>query len=209
VDDLPGELKALTRLAPRCVVLDAMGVIFAARDDVAELLVPFVRAQGGAQDSRIVESAYLAASLGEIDPDTFWQRVGLAPDVEPAYLRSHRLTPGALEFLAKASAANLPVWCLSNDVARWSKQIRRTLAVEPLLTGAVISSDAHIRKPDRGIYERLLAETGLRPSEVLFVDDRESNVRSAAALGIRSIEFEGPRDYERLSAALFGSRLSD
>jgi FMN phosphatase YigB (HAD superfamily) len=204
VDDLSGELNgALMCLAPRCVVLDAMGVLFAARDDVAELLVPFVRAHGGAQDSRIVESAYLAASLGEIDPDTFWRRVGLAPDVEPAYLSSHRLVPGALAFLVRACDARLPVWCLSNDVARWSKQIRQTLAVEPLLTGAVISSDVRVRKPDREIYERLLAETGLRPSEVLFVDDRANNVRSAAALGIRSVEFEGPQDYERLSAALF------
>lgn len=180
-----------------------MGVIFAAADDVAELLVPFVRAQGGARDARIVEVAYLDASLGEIDADTFWRRVGLAPDVEPAYLSSHRLSPGTLEFLAQARGVNLPVWCLSNDVGRWSKHIRHALGVEPLLAGAVISSDARVRKPDPEIYERLLAETGYHPSELLFVDDRAKNVRSAVALGIPSIEFNGPHDYERLSAVLF------
>jgi FMN phosphatase YigB (HAD superfamily) len=204
VDDLPGELTgALGRLVPRCVVLDAMGVIFAAQDDVAELLVPFVRAQGGVHDSSIVESAYFDASLGEIDADTFWRRVGLAPDVEPAYLASHRLLSGTLEFLEKARSASLPVWCLSNDVGRWSRRLRNALGVEPLLAGAVISSDARVRKPHSGIYERLLVETGCHPSELLFVDDRATNVRSAAALGIPSIEFNGTQDYERLSAALF------
>jgi len=204
VDDLPGELNgALGRLAPRCVVLDGMGVIFAAQDDVAELLVPFVRAQGGVHDSRVVKSAYLDASLGEIDADAFWRRVGLAPDVEPSYLASHRLVAGTLEFLAKARSAGLAVWCLSNDVGRWSRRLRHALGVEPLLTGAVISSDVRVRKPDSGIYERLLVETGCPPSELLFVDDRAANVRSAAALGIPSIEFKGTQDYERLSAALF------
>lgn len=204
MDHLPGELTgALERLAPRCVVLDAMGVIFAAQDDVAELLVPFVRAQGGTPDSRAVEAAYLDASLGEIDADAFWRRVGLAPDVEPAYLASHRLVSGTLEFLAKARSARLPVWCLSNDVGRWSRRLRDALGVEPLLAGAVISSDARVRKPDSGIYERLLVETGCHPSDLLFVDDRATNVRSAAMLGIPSIEFNGTQDYERLSAALF------
>jgi HAD superfamily hydrolase (TIGR01509 family) len=184
-------------------VLDAMGVIFAARDDVAELLVPFVRAYGGANDARVIEAAYLDASLGGIDADTFWLRVGLAPNVEAAYLASHRLGAGALDFLAQARAANLPVWCLSNDVGRWSRTIRRELGVEPLLAGAVISSDVRVRKPDRGIFERLLVETGYRPSELLFVDDRANNVRSAAALGIASLEFTGTQDFERLSVALF------
>jgi FMN phosphatase YigB (HAD superfamily) len=204
VDDLPGKLNdALVRSAPRCIVLDAMGVIFAARDDVAELLVPFVRAQGGVRDAHIVESTYLAASLGQIDADTFWRRVGLAPDVEPAYLAAHRLVPGTLEFLAKARGAKLPVWCLSNDVGRWSRHLRHALGVEPLLAGAVISSEVRVRKPDRMIYERLLVETGYQPHELLFLDDRAHNVQSASALGIPSVEFKEPADYERLCAALF------
>jgi HAD superfamily hydrolase (TIGR01509 family) len=141
--------------------------------------------------------------LGEIDADEFWRRVGLAADVEGAYLASHRLEPGTLEFLTQARRANLPVWCLSNDIGRWSKQLRHALGIEELLTGALISSDVRVRKPDREIYVRLLAETGYRPYELLFVDDRANNVRSARALGIPAIEFKGAQDYERLSAALF------
>jgi len=195
----------MSDLSPQCLVLDAMGVLFSAADDVAELLIPFIRSAGGESDARKIESVYLQASLGDIDADTFWNHVGLNPDVEHAYLSKHRLAAGALEFLTSARRAGLPVWCLSNDVGRWSKHLRRTLDIEPLLAGAVISSDARVRKPDRGIYERLLVETGCRPAELLFVDDRAKNVAGAAALGIPATEFTGPHDYMHLGAKLFGA----
>jgi len=180
-----------------------MGVLFSAADDVAELLIPFIRSAGGESDTRVIESAYLEASLGRIDVDTFWAYVGLSPEVEHAYLSKHRLADGAMEFLASARRAGLPVWCLSNDVGRWSKRLRESLGIEPLLAGAVISSDAKVRKPDRGIYERLLTDTGCRPSDLLFVDDRATNVASASALGIPALVFTGPHDYVRLGAKLF------
>lgn len=188
---------------PNCLVLDAMGVLFAAADDVAEILIPFIRSAGGERDPRTIESLYLEASLGAIDADAFWVRVGLDPAVEDAYLSKHRLVAGAREFLAGALQAGLPVWCLSNDVGRWSRRLRERLEIERLLAGAVISSDAQVRKPDRGIYERLLVETGRRPAELLFVDDRATNVAGAAALGIPAIEFTGPQTYGELSAKLF------
>ncbi len=83
-----------------CVVLDAMGVVFRAADDVAELLVPFVRNRGGVEDVGAIEAAYLDASRGSITADAFWLKVGLSPSLEDDYLSGHALTPGAREFLA-------------------------------------------------------------------------------------------------------------
>lgn len=97
-----------------CVVLDAMGVVFRAADDVAELLVPFVRNRGGVDDVGAIEAAYLDASRGSITADAFWLKVGLSPSLEDDYLSGHALTPGAREFLGHASDMNAPVWLLSN-----------------------------------------------------------------------------------------------
>ena len=182
----------------RKIALDAMGVLFAAADDVAELLVPFVRSAGG--NANAVETAYLHASLGGIDADAFWARVGLDASVEDTYLAMHALMPGAREFLLRAQEAGVPVWCLSNDVARWSTKLRAAFGIEPLLAGAVISSDVGARKPDARIYRRLLDRAGCRPSEVVFVDDRARNVEAAAVLGIRSKCFTQAYGFERLSA---------
>ena len=68
--------------------------------------------------------------------------------MEDAYLARHSLTSDALEFLLAASNAGVAVWCLSNDVARWSTKLRNVFGLDDLLAGAVISSDARVRKPD-------------------------------------------------------------
>jgi HAD superfamily hydrolase (TIGR01509 family) len=190
---------------PRCVVLDAMGVLFAAADDVAELLVPFVRGAGG--DGNAVAAAYLDASLGRIDADAFWQRVGLDAALEGPYLAGHTLVPGARAFLERARDADMPVWCLSNDVARWGAAIRASLDIEHLLRGVIISSDVGVRKPDAGIYERLLEQVGYPATDLLFVDDRPRNVAAAAALGIRAVCFSTEYGYQRLATEIWAPTM--
>ena len=117
-------------MTPACVVLDAMGVMFAAADDVEELLIPFVTSINGAADARQIRSAYLDASLGAIGADEFWTSVGLSPAVEDDYLTRHTLVHGVVPFLRTAKAAGVPVWCLSNDVARWSAKLRASFGLD-------------------------------------------------------------------------------
>ncbi len=191
----------------QCLVLDAMGVIFAAADDVADLLIPFVREAGGSASSKEIESAYLEASLGVIDADEFWSKVGLDTSLENVYLLKHSLMSGVGEFLLKAKRSGIPVWCLSNDVDRWSRKLRATFNIEDLLAGAVISSEAKARKPDRRIYECLLDRSGYRVDELLFIDDRAKNVEAASALGIRSLRFSSKFGYEHLADEIQMSTL--
>ena len=75
-----------------CIVLDAMGVIFRAADDVAELLIPFITEAGGNVDAKTIASAYFDASLGMINADEFWNKVHLDPSLEDDYLSRHSLS---------------------------------------------------------------------------------------------------------------------
>jgi len=108
----------------KCLVLDAMGVVFSAADDVAELLIPFVRNRGGTESADAIQSAYVEASLGAITPDAFWLRVGLRASLEDDYLAGHSVTAGALDLLKRAENRGVPVWLLSNDIERWSRRLR-------------------------------------------------------------------------------------
>lgn len=178
-----------------------MGVMFQAADDVAELLIPFIAQCGGLTDSEAIEATYLEASLGGIEADGFWKTVGLDPSAEDAYLSRHALVPGVDAFLRDARRNKIPVWCLSNDVGRWSRKLRRRFDIEDLLAGAVISSDVRARKPAREIYECLLAASGFRPEELLFVDDRAKNVDAAVALGIAAVQFDPKTGFRDLLRA--------
>jgi putative hydrolase of the HAD superfamily len=189
----------------KCIALDAMGVIFNAADDVAELLVPFIKDRNKMNTTEEIEALYIEASLGIISPDEFWNKVNLSPDVEDTYLSGHSLVPGVKEFLENARLRNIPVWCLSNDVERWSAKLRVMFGIEELLTGAVISSEARLRKPDSRIYQCFLDRSGYKPSEVLFVDDRIRNVEAAAEMGINTILFSKETSYQILTENVFAS----
>ena len=60
--------------------------------------------------------------------------------------------------------------------------------------GGVISSEVKFSKPDRRIFEILLEKYRLIPSESLFIDDIEINVRSAESLGINGLVTYGSDD---------------
>jgi HAD superfamily hydrolase (TIGR01509 family) len=183
----------------RCVVLDAMGVIFSAADDVVELLIPFIRKNGGTEDDELIQSMYVEASLGAITPDKFWRAVGLRPSLEDDYLAGHSLMPGALEFLRNANERRVPVWCLSNDVERWSRKLRASFRIDARLSGAVISSDARARKPSAAIYQSFLDRSGYRPEDILFVDDRAKNVEAALEMGTAALRFERDTGFAALT----------
>lgn len=171
----------------RTVVLDAMGVIFQAKDDVAELLLPFVKRYNDSIDEQDLYARYEQASLGHINVDEFWQGLGLSPSVEDEYLAGHELNKGVLEFLTFARDSGINVWCLSNDVSRWSLKLRQRFTIEGLFVDFVISGDIGFRKPSEEAYRCLIDRIGFVPH--LFVDDRERNVVAARSTGIHSVIF--------------------
>jgi HAD superfamily hydrolase (TIGR01509 family) len=169
------------------VVLDAMGVIYQAGDDVVELLHPFIVEKGGADDLQRIMAVYLDASLGRITAAAFWRAVGIDPALEDEYLERHRLNRGLLTFLRSAHHDGLDLWCLSNDVSEWSSKLRKMFGLDRYFNGFVISGDAGLRKPDPAIYKALLERTGGRAQDTIFVDDQVRNLNSAAEQGIVTV----------------------
>jgi epoxide hydrolase-like predicted phosphatase len=55
-----------------------------------------------------------------------------------------------------------------------------------LVDYAYYSHHIQLRKPDADIYEFVLAQEDLLPTEVLFIDDREDNILAASKLGIHT-----------------------
>lgn len=59
----------------------------------------------------------------------------------------------------------------------------------PLLDGGVFSCDVKLIKPDLRIYECLAKKYNLVPSECVFIDDLEKNVKAARDFGFNAIQF--------------------
>lgn len=172
------------------LALDAMGVIYSVGDDTGELLVPFVAQHGGTSDPATIEAHYVAASLGEITPETFWRGVGVGPELEDEYLALHQLSPGVEQFLDQVQQRVAGICCISNDVSAWSLKLRERFGLDRWFSTWVISADVGARKPSPDIYEALIESLGVEPRQIVFVDDRTSNLNAAVAVGIRTVLFD-------------------
>jgi putative hydrolase of the HAD superfamily len=169
------------------LMLDAMGVLYRAGDDVAELLVPFVRNHGQTGlSAEAIEREYVAASLGQIDTTTFWKGMGVDPALEDDYLAGHRLIDGTREALLRLQQRFSRIACLSNDVADWSAKLRRRFGLETWIDPWFISGDLGMRKPSPEIYRLAIERLDAQQQGVVFVDDRLRNLDAAKALGIRT-----------------------
>ena len=172
----------------KILVLDAMGVIYQSCDDVEELLVPFIREKGSNIDKKIIEAHYTRASLGEFSSEEFWTRVGVDYNLEDEYLDRHQLSAGLLDFLLVFnSQIKVPIYCLSNDVSEWSIKLRKKFQLDQYVERWFISGDLKIRKPSSGIYDVLIREANVKPTQMLFVDDRKKNIMKANEFGIQTV----------------------
>ncbi len=107
--------------------------------------------------------------------------------------RSEEMVAGqldpAVEVLAEVKAAGVPCLALSNMEPDKFLLRRARFPFFGLLDGWVISGIEGVAKPDRAIFEILLARYDLEPAATVFVDDMAANVAAARELGIRAIEY--------------------
>jgi len=139
---------------------------------------------------------------GDITPQAYWSKVVPATvelnaellgklrrwDVE---MWSHT-NPVMIEWLARLRTAGFKTALLSNMHCDMVVRVRRDLEWFKQLDFAVLSSEVHLAKPERAIYQRCLAGLALEPSEALFIDDRGVNVQAAIDAGWQALRFQSP-----------------
>jgi 2-haloacid dehalogenase len=111
---------------------------------------------------------------------------------------------GTVEILGELRDAGIRLLALSNWSAETFPIARERYPFLGWFEGIVISGEVKAAKPDERIFRVLIDRHGVEPSETLFVDDNEPNVRAAAALGFVTVLFTDP---PALRAALEGFGL--
>ena len=109
----------------------------------------------------------------------------------------------AVAWIEQLKASGLKVYLLSN-YPRDVFTLHTECGCFPFLDrvdGRVVSGFVKMVKPNADIYEYLLSEYGLAAGECVFVDDRQENVETARALGMKGIVFQG---YEQACSELDG-----
>ncbi len=101
-------------------------------------------------------------------------------------LKKRPATPG---WLKELKAKGYRLLYLSNYSHYVMEKNPEVLDFLPLLDGGVFSCDVQLIKPDRKIYGCIKEKYNLVPSECVFIDDLEKNIKAAKDFGFHGIQF--------------------
>ena len=97
----------------------------------------------------------------------------------------------------------IPLYLLSNTTDRFYR-FRERIPAWPLMTGALLSFEEHLLKPDPEIYRRLFSRFGLSPGSCFFVDDSQANIEAARWCGMKVCLYRGDAGEVRGALRLAG-----
>ena len=190
---MPSTAPAPISLAPRVVVFDYGEVIShePADADRERLVVragvpaePFWAAYWANREPLDQGTASIAEYWAAVarDVGAEWDAV----DVHELWAIDHRgwlsVDPGTLRVLHALADGGTRLALLSNAGADFSGWLRSG-SFAPLFERVFVSGELGLVKPHAAIYEHVIDELGITPSELLFVDNRSENVEGARAVG--------------------------
>lgn len=179
---------------PKVLLLDVMGTLV--HDPFYDVMPAFFEMSFDELMAAKHPTAWVEFEHGRMDAGAFldqffadgrdFDRAGFMKAVREAYA----LLPGIGPLLAELANLGVPMFALSNYPI-WYRLIEAELGLSRFLEWSFVSCDTQVRKPDPRAYLGPCAALRVLPEDALFVDDRASNCAAAAAVGLRTIVFQG------------------
>jgi epoxide hydrolase-like predicted phosphatase len=151
--------------------------------------VPFEKAK------ELVSEPWVDFMSGKITEDQYWRRVeniyGQPIDIDKRKIWNTWEDMGPrqamLEYVKMLKSKDYIVGLLSN-VIPVTEAIIREKGIYDLFDPCILSCHVGLLKPDKAIYEELLRQLpGIKPEEIVFVDDQVHNLTPAQEMGIHTV----------------------
>lgn len=94
--------------------------------------------------------------------------------------------PETLQLMDKLRQKNITIGLLSNALPNLSDTAKNLTDKKNIFT----SYELGLLKPDIKIYQVVLQKLNAKPQEVIFIDDKQTNVEAAKLIGIHGIVFD-------------------
>ncbi|EPT8450986.1 HAD family hydrolase [Vibrio fluvialis] len=117
--------------------------------------------------------------------------------IEPAELETlfhyikatQQLIDGTQTLMDDLLDAGYTLYALTDNVNEIVAHLKATYDFWPKFSGAVVSSECGLLKPDPRIYQHLAHSQNILPHESVFMDDMPANVQGAIDQGFHSFQF--------------------
>jgi len=147
------------------------------------------------------ESPGVLFDAGQIVATEFYNRCCETLGVEPtqkfagvfrhAYAEIFSVRPKMGELIEKL-ADEYELWMMSNTNVWHLEYLRQNFSYLNLFTRNCNSHDVGYVKPDPRVFQKAIEWSGKNPEDLIFVDDKESNISAATAEGISGVHFTTP-----------------
>ena len=139
---------------------------------------------------KMSEKEYIAkcANIFGVDLDYHKSRIKFEKD---------RLNHSLIQIVKKLRT-KYKIGLLSNNSDAYTREYLFKPKLDKLFDVMVLSHLEGMRKPEPEIYLLLAKRMGLKPSEILYLDDQPSRLSPAGELGFKILLYEGPKTDEIL-----------
>jgi putative hydrolase of the HAD superfamily len=185
-------------LPPKAVVFDLDGVVrLYDPHQIAAIEDRYGVPRGAIHDAAFEPELLARVTTGQIADDGWRSAIAteLSRDFEQAAqavsdwtTQTGAISTDALA-IVRACRARQPVALLTNATTRLPIDLER-LGLHDQFDAIFNSSAIGLAKPDPKIYTYVAAQLQTDPADLLFIDDRKSNVDAATSLGWRGHQFE-------------------
>lgn len=204
----------------KTVIFDFGGVL--AEEGFRKGLLSIAREQGLDPESFFLIADDLIWKTGYLtgtgEESAFWnalrEKAGITGDdkeLRENILARFTLRPNMLEYVRKIRSMGFETVILS-DQTDWLDQINEKTPFYQHFDHVFNSFKIHKSKRDPSVFRDVLEYLGVKPDEVIFIDDNGNNIIRASAEGFRTIHFktaEGfAQEIEKLIQDFSGKRLS-
>jgi putative hydrolase of the HAD superfamily len=191
-------------LPVKAVVLDFGGVL--AEEGFREGLMAIGEKNGLSPDDFYAVASELVYQTGYVtgmsDESSYWRAVrektGIAGndrELRQEILSRFVVTPEMLEHAEKIRSSGI-ITAILSDQTNWLDEIDKKTPFFHCFDFVFNSFRMKKGKRDPSIFRDVCAVMGLRPGEVLFIDDNIGNIERAAGEGLRVIHFKDVSNFE-------------
>jgi putative hydrolase of the HAD superfamily len=190
------------RISPKAVIFDYGNVLCESQPPADTQALANILGLPVPRFSQIYWQFRVEFNAAALDPSAYWNTI--------ARTASRTITPAQISELIEIDSRSwshpapvMPQWARDLRAAGIRTAILSNMPVPirdyilrcawlPDFDVRVFSCEAGLCKPAPEIYRNCLNKLGVSPPEVLFLDDREPNIRTAEALGLHAVLFTNP-----------------
>ncbi len=127
----------------------------------------------------------------------FWEKFGsrFGVNTQPAVLEKrlneyYGIKKDTIKLIAALRKKGYSIGFLSNSVKEIVEYLERKYGISKLFDFGIYSHNVKTRKPGKKIFRMIIRKAGVRPGEIIFLDDKAAYAKGARSVGIKTILFK-------------------